>query len=118
MPAVRTYFQDKVIILLLTAYLFLATATILLIVLRLGGRSGSAYIVQYRAGQGIGSFLPGGIVNFLYFIAFIILTVTFHCTFSYKVYPIHKQFSVAILSLGLLLVLVTAIVSNALVVLR
>lgn len=118
MPTAKKYFQDKTILLLLTVNVFMVFLDSIIILLRLGSNSGQGFIVQYRGNLGIGAFKTGSVIDFVYFIVFAVLIAIFHFILSMKIYRINRQFSVTVLSLGVLLLLVTLIVSNALLVLR
>ena len=118
MPATSKYFHDKVILILLGVNLFLAFLSSILIVLRIGNGQADGYIVQYRANLGISAFKTGGVAKLLEFILFAVLVLVVHIALSIKAYHIQRQLSIAILSLGILLLIVSIIVSNALLVLR
>lgn len=112
------YFHDRLILLLLSINVFLALLTTIFILLRLGSGNGNGYIVQYRASLGISAFKTGSILELLSFIGFAALVLAVHSTLSMRAYRIHRQLSIVILSLGVLLLLLAFIVSNALLLLR
>ena len=112
------YFHDRLILLLLSTNVFLALLASILVLLRLSSGGGTGYIVQYRADLGINAFKPGSVTELLSFIGFALLVLLIHVVLSLRTYHIHRQVSVAILGLGTLLLLLTIIVSNALLVLR
>ncbi|HUD05728.1 MAG TPA: hypothetical protein VMR18_02305 [Candidatus Saccharimonadales bacterium] len=118
MPSTQKYFQDKSVLLLLTLNLFLVFLDSILIILRLGSDSGEGFIVQLRSNLVIGEFKTGGVIDFLYFIIFAVFVLIFHFILSKKIYKIRRQFSITVLSMGVLLLVITLIVSNALIVLR
>jgi hypothetical protein len=111
----KGYFQDKAVLLLLGVNSFLAFLDILLIILRLVGRSGSTLIVQYRAGTQIGAFQSGSTKDILYFALFVFLVVAFHAVLSIRVYAVKRQLAITALSFSVVLLVVAAIVSNALI---
>ena len=117
MPISKKYLRDHLILLLLSVNAFLALAGSILIIIRLVTGHGS-YIVQYRSSLGINDFKTGGLIDLLSFIVFALLVVVIHSVLSYRAYHIHRQLAIAILSLGVLLLVLTIIVSNALLVLR
>jgi hypothetical protein len=114
----KKYFRDHFVLLLLSTNTFLALLTTILVVLRLTSEHGSSYIVQYRSNIGINAFKTGSVVELLSFIVFSFVVLIMHSLLSYRIYPISRQLSVTILSLGILLLVLTIIVSNALLVLR
>lgn len=112
------YFHDRVILLLLSTNVFLALASSIFMLLRLSSNHGNGFIVQYRANLGIDAFKTGGVSELLSFIGFALLVLAVHVALSLRTYRIHRQVAVAILALGVLLLLLSIIVSNALLVLR
>jgi len=118
MQLAKKYFQDKEVLLLLGINVFLAFLASTIILLRLGSNTSSGYIVQYRANLGIGTFKSGSSIDFVYFIVFAILIAVFHILLSVRTYSLRRQFSIVLLSMGILLLTLTIIVSNALLVLR
>ena len=119
MPSQKKYFYDKVVLLLLSVLLFLATLLTLSIVLRIGSGQGiSDYYIEYRQGpthSAHGDFTSVGnvwaILNFLWFAAIVLLVSV---ALSIKAYKIKREISVTVLGLGVLLLLLACIVSNVL----
>ena len=118
MATVSKYFHDHFVLLLLTINGFLAVAGSVLILLRLSGNQGSSYIVQYRATTGVNDFTTGSISGLLSFVAFAILALVAGGILSHSAYKINRHLSIFILSLTILLLVLTIIISNALLVLR
>jgi hypothetical protein len=118
MASTKKYFHDHQVLLLLSINAFLAIAGSLFILLRLSTSQGSSYIVQYRSSLGINAFKNGTITDLLSFIAFALLVLLVHTMLSIRAYNVHRQLAMAILSLGILLLVLTIIISNALLVLR
>ena len=114
MPISNKYFHDKVVLLLLSVNSFLALLESVLILLRLSGSHGDVYIIQYHANLGINHFKKGSYIHLLDFIWFALLAVAFHWFLSMRVYPIRRQLAISILGFGLLLLVLSLIVSNAL----
>lgn len=114
----KKYFHDHFVLLLLSINAFLAVAGSIFILVRLGTSHGTGYIVQYRPSLGINAYQTGSVVELLSFVAFAVLVLVVHTTLSLRAYKIHRQLAIAILSLGILLLLLTIIISNALLVLR
>lgn len=118
MAVSKKYFRDHLVLLLLSINIFLAVLGTILILVRLSTSHGNGYIVQYRASLGINDFKTGSILDLIGFIVFIWLVIIVHTILSIRAYSIERQLAVAILSLGLLLLTLSIIISNALLVLR
>ncbi|MGC1177269.1 MAG: hypothetical protein WA843_04325 [Candidatus Saccharimonadales bacterium] len=118
MATPKTYFHDHVVLLLLSTNAFLAIAGSILTLVRLSTSHGNGFIVQYRPSLGVSAFKTGGVSALLSFIAFAVLVLTVHTALSLRAYHIHRQVTLAILSLGVLLLTLAIIISNALLVLR
>jgi hypothetical protein len=114
----KQYFHDHLILLLLSVNAFLAIASSIFILVRLNASHGTSYIVQYRPSLGADAFQTGSLSGLVSFIVFALLIMVIHGLLSHRIYPIHRQLSLTILSLGLLLMSLTAIVANALLTLR
>jgi hypothetical protein len=114
----KKYFQDRLVLLCLSVSTFLAFFGSILILLRLDSGRSDGYIVQYRANLGLDAFKSGGASALLSFIIFSILVLALHTILSMKVYHARRHFATAILGLGILLLAVSIIVSNALLELR
>lgn len=118
MPISKKYFHDHLVLLLLSTNVFLAVAGSIFILLRLGTSHGTGYIVQYRSSLGVSAFKTGSIRDLLALVVFALLVLVVHTILSLGAYKIHRQLAIAILCLGILLLVLTVIVSNALLVLR
>ena len=118
MASPKKYFQDHFVLLLLSINAFLAVAGSIFILLRLSTSHGTGYIVQYRSNLGINTFKTGSVVDLLALVVFALLVLAVHTMLSLGAYKIHRQLAIAVLSLGILLLALTIIVSNALLVLR
>lgn len=121
MATPKKYFHDHLVLLLLSANVFLALAGSIFILLRLSTSHGTSYIVQCRDcsnGAAINRFTNGSVVDIIALVAFALLTLAIHVMLSLGAYKIHRQLAIVILALGILLLTLTVIVSNALLVLR
>ena len=115
----KKYFQDKLILSLLSGEVFLVLLNTALILLRLGNQQANGgYFVQYRATLGIGAYQTGGVLELLSFIVFGLLVAAVHSTLSFKMYTLRRPVAAGILVLGMFLLIVSMIVSNALLGLR
>ena len=118
MATSKKYFHDHLVLLLLSINAFLAVGTAIFVLVRLSTSHGNGYIVQYRPSLGINSYQTGSVAEILGFIVFAALVLTVHTGLSMRAYNIHRQLAIAILSLGLLLLVMTIIIANALLMLR
>jgi len=114
----KNYFQDRLILLLLTVNTFLVGLNSILILLRLDSSKAESYIIQYRANLGVNAFRSGGATTFISFILFSLLIMLITTVLSMRVYSLHRQFAVIILALAALLLIMALFVSNALLVQR
>lgn len=114
----KRYLQDRLILLLLSINTFLAVLTSVWVIFKLDPGRSAGYIVQYRASLGISALKTGSMTDIIAFIGFAILILALHVVLSIKAYPIRREVAVITLVLGVLLLLIDLIVSNALLVLR
>jgi hypothetical protein len=114
----KRYLHDKFILLLLTISFFLVALGSLLILLRLNNTGGADYIIQYRSNLGLSAFQSGGVATFFEFIAYMIAILIINIIISVRLYAMRRIYSVIVLSIGVLLLVLSIIVSNALLVLR
>lgn len=114
----KNYFQDRLVVLLLSVNTFLTLLCGVLILLKLDSGRAEGYIIQYRSNLGLSAFKSGDASTLISFILFSILVMIFHTLLSIRVYHIRRQFTVTVLAMGTLLLTVSIIVSNALLVLR
>lgn len=121
MATPKKYFHDHLVLLLLSADAFLTLLASAFILLRLSSGHGNGFIVQCRDCSNplaINKFTTGSVTDLLSFIAFAFVVLGIHTLLSMRAYRIHRQLAVTILGLGVLLLVLTIIVSNALLVLR
>jgi len=121
MASPKTYFHDHLVMLLLSINAFLALGGSLFILLSLGASHNNGYIVQCRDcsnAAAVNRFTNGGVSGLLSFVIFALLVLGVHTALSHRAYKIHRQLAITILGLGVLLLILTVIVSNALLVLR
>jgi hypothetical protein len=111
----KKYLHDKLILLLVSISIFLAFMCTALILLRAGiGQGVDGYIVQYRANLGLSAFQKGSVVPILSFIFFVLATLVINVLLSIRTYSLRRTLSLTVLSLGILILLLAVIVSNAL----
>ncbi len=114
----KRYIHDRLILALLTANCFFAALTSVLISLRLDSARGDGYIIQYRPSLGLSAYQKGSGINLMGFAVFAVFVLAFHIVLSVKVYGIRRQFSVVILGMALLLIVMSLVISNALLLLH
>lgn len=118
-PIPAKYLHDKLILLLLSANIFLAFLCAVLIFLRLNiGQGAEGYIIEYRSNLGISAFRVGGIAGLLSFAGFAVLIASANIVLSIRTYRIRRELALSVLVAGVLLLLLAVVVSNALMVLH
>ncbi len=114
----KTYFHDRLVLLLLTVNAFLTVAGILIVSLNLGDTS-TAYTIRYLPNLNIlDRQKVGGLGEILSFIGFIVMIFVFQLVVSMKLYHIRKHAAQIVLVLSLILLVYTVIVSYSLLNLR
>ena len=116
----KKYFHDHLVMLLLSVNVFLAVGGSLFVLLSLGASHSNSYIVQCRDcsnAAAVDRFTNGGVAGLFSFIAFAGLVLIVHTVLSLRAYKIHRQLAITILALGIPLLALMIIVSNALLVL-
>lgn len=121
MATPKKYFHDHLVLLLLSINAFLAIAGSIFILISLTASHSSTYIVQCRDCSNpdiVNKHTTGSVFDLLSFVAFALLVFAVQFMLSRRAYYIHRQLAIAILSLGILLLALTIIISNALLILR
>ena len=114
----KKYFQDRLILLLLSILVFLTLLACVWVLFKLDSGRSAGYIVQYRASLGISALKTGNASELVAFISFALMVCVVNVLMSIRVYLIRREVAVVILVMGILLLLMSLIVSNALLVLR
>ena len=118
MATEKRYLHDRVVLLLLSTSTFIALLGTVLILLRLSNSLTNGYITQYRFNLGISGYSTGHLIDILAFIVFMILTLAVHAVLSRRIYHANRSFSLCILGMGIVLLVLSVIVSNSLLLLR
>lgn len=113
----RKYFHDRFVLLALTVNTFLTMLVIAFVFLNLGDTSGS-YIQSYRSNLGLNAYQVGGPGQIISFAAFAVAAWMGQFVISLRFYGIRKHVSWIIMVLGTFLLILSLIVSNALIQLR
>jgi hypothetical protein len=115
MAAEKKYFHDKLVLLLLSVNAFMAILGSILVLLKIGNSTASTYIIQNRTNLPYISEYKNGTATSLYaFIVFIVFVLVFHSVLSFKTYNLRRDYSVAILGIGLILIVFSIVVSYSL----
>lgn len=114
----KKYFHDRLVLLLISVNTFITLVSSILITLRLDGNQANSYWVAYRSNQGLNRFRTGSASQIIAFVLFMALVLGLHTVLSIRTYNMRRHFSIAALISGTLLLVLAAIVSNALLVLR
>ena len=114
----KKYFQDRLVVLLLSINILLTIIGSLSILFHISGQHSQVYIAEYRSNLGLSAYRPGSVTTFVAFAAFMVLVLVFHTLLSIRVYRLHRQFALAVLAMGLMLIVLAAVVSNSLLGLR
>ena len=115
MVSKKSFFRDHFVLFLFSINSFGAIFTFLFIVLRLSFNHNSSYIVQYRPILGLNKYKIGSIADIIALAVFAILVTAIILGFSYYTFKINRYLSIAILSLGLLLLCLDIIISNSII---
>ena len=118
MVSTNRYIHDRIVLLLLTANTFFAVLTSVLIVLKLDSSRAEGYIVQFRPSLGLSAYHKGDSTGILSFAVFAMVVLVFHTYLSIRVYNERRHFAIVVLAMGLLLILLALVISNALLLLR
>lgn len=113
MSKVKPYFQDRLILLILSINTFLALALIITSLLSLTGSSGG-YIREYRANLGLDGYKEGNVLDIVAFAAFATIVYIFQLITSIKIYHVRKHMSLIILLLTLILFIFSLLTINGL----
>lgn len=115
----KKYIHDKLMLLLASSNIFLAFLCIVSLLLGLSDGDGAeSFIVEYRPNLGIGAFQTGNALDMASFAVFGIITAALSILLSINTYKIRRALSVLILSSGIILLLMTVVIGNALIGLR
>jgi len=118
MATPKKYIHDRLVLLILTANTFFAILTGVLILLKLDSARTEAYIIQYRPSLGLSRYFRGNNIGILSFVAFSLLVLVFHTILSMRIYPVRRHLAITVLAMGLLLIILSLIISYSLLLLR
>ena len=118
MATPKRYIHDRLVLLLLSANVFFAILTSIFVLLKLDGSRADGYIVQFRPSLGLSGYIKGDTTGMISFIVFVLFIFVFHTVLSSRVYPVRRHFAIVILGMGLMLIIMSLVISNALLLLR
>ena len=119
MATSKHFLQDRTVLMLVSVSAFLALATVVLVLLKLGGSGGATnYIISYRASLGIDRYATGTGRDILSFVVAAGLIFTTGVTMSYRSYTVKRELSLTVLALTLPLLVLLLAVSDLLLRLR
>lgn len=111
----KKYFHDRVVLLLLSFNILIALLISLFLSLKLSNLPASYYpIIQGRFPEYQKIYNHGTIVSLYSIVVFIVLIVFINAFLSIKIYPYKRDYSIIILGLGILLVVLSYLVSQSL----
>ncbi len=111
------YFHDRFVLLMLTINVFLTLVCVATILFRLGDTGGS-YIQSFRANLGLNAYSAGGLGQIVSFGVFSVAVLVGQTFLSLKLHPIRKQAAWIVMLMAALLLVLSTIISNALLQLR
>ena len=114
----KRYIHDRLVLLLISVSAFFVVLTAVSVFWQLGSVRSEGFITQYRPSLGLSAFKKGTSLEIIAFPIFAALVFLFHLILSIKTYHIRRYFSVAVLGMGLLLILLSLIISYSLLRLR
>lgn len=117
MSNTRKFFHDRFVLFLLTLNGFLVFASVVSVLLRIGGPD-DIYTQAVRFKPGLDDFTVGGVSEIMSFPIFAVAIFIAQIVLSLRFYEVRKQIAWVTLVLGSLLLLLCLIVSNALLELR
>ncbi|HUA12906.1 MAG TPA: hypothetical protein VL989_00150 [Candidatus Sulfotelmatobacter sp.] len=118
MASDKKYIRDHFVLLLVSINAFLAIAGIIYSLIKIFSVAHSGYIVQYRPSLGVSAYQTGSSSDLVAFSVFAVLILAIGIVLSYRAYKIHRQLAVTVLTLGIMLLSLNIIISNALLQLR
>lgn len=113
----RKYFHDRFVLLMLTINIFLTIVCIAAVLFRLGDTSAS-YIESYRANLGLDAYSVGGVSQIISFAVFSVLVLVGQGFLSFRLHRIRKEAAWTVMVMGLLLLILSLVVSDSLLQLR
>ena len=111
--APKSFFHDRLILLILSINTFLALALVITALLSISD-SGAGYIKEFRSDLGLDGYKAGGVIDIVAFAVFSVILYVFQLLASTKIYHIRRHLSLVILLLTLIVYIFALMVINAL----
>lgn len=111
--APKSFFHDRLILLILSINTFLALALIITSLLSVSDAD-SGFIKEFRSDLGLDGYKAGGALDILAFAVFSVVLYVFQFFSSTKIYHIRRQLSLVILLLTMIVYIFSLMVINAL----
>lgn len=109
----KSYFQDRLILLILSINTFLALALAITSLLSINDSS-AGFIKEFRSDLGLDGYKAGGVLDIVAFAAFSAILYAFQLVSSIKIYHIRRHLSLIILLLAMIVYIFALMVINAL----
>jgi len=110
----KHFFHDKTVLVLLSINSVLALFAVLYIVLRVDPAEATTRIVQYRSNLGIGAFKSGSTSEIQLIALYVVFQYIFSWILAIRLYVHRRQMSLVILALTTFILLLTPVVTDAL----
>ncbi|MCA9332336.1 hypothetical protein KDA00_00500 [Candidatus Saccharibacteria bacterium] len=112
----KKYFHDRIVLLLISVTVFLAFLQLVLVLLGITS-GGKLNLVQYRPNLGLSGYTyDTSPIPYINFILFGFIVTVLNIIISIKIYSTKRYYAITVLCMGLLLVILSLIVSNALLI--
>lgn len=112
-PNPKSFFQDRLILLILSINTFLAVSLAIIALLSIND-SASGYIKEFRSDLGLDGYKSGGVLDIVAFAVFSVVLYVFQFFAARKTYHIRKHLSLIILILTTVIYIFAIMVINAL----
>ena len=109
----KSFFHDRLILLILSINTFLALALIITALLSVNN-SDAGYIKEFRSDLGLDGYKAGGVVDIVAFAVFSVALYAFQFLSATKIYHIRRHLSLIILLLTMIIYIFALMVINAL----
>lgn len=113
MPIPKSFFQDRLILLILSINTFLALALVITSLLSINDAN-AGFIKEFRSDLGLDGYKAGGVLDIIAFAAFSVVIYAFHFIASIRIYHIRRHLSLIILLLTMIVYIFTLLVIKAL----
>lgn len=104
MASDKNFYQDKLVVFLLSVNTFLSILGTVMIFLMLGNSNPNFHIIQYREDLGLNGYTNGTAISLYAFIVFIWFVLIFNAALSIRTFHIKKSLSLIFLSMSLILI--------------